>query len=327
MTPKKAPALPREVSPVVGPIASSGIFSTRTFRADEEIDHTTAESMREVAAPGQTDVRLSGLVSGSAKKKATGNVTVTVPNPSLSAPDASSKKKRKRKNKSTASSTTSTPVPTPPSTPKQKPPAQQQSQLPQHHQPEVDHRLAPLFIPGRAPALSAQHQFHQMHPPSPPGPRSSAAPTGPSTGAIPKTKSNRERMKGLTWKQRQGVIEQRKVEKATANAAAGFVNASSKASMLAAATASAPRLPPSVPLPPYPVHHATVPAYLPQLHPSVHSALPGPYFQPWQQQPPAMQMASFGRPVFPAYPHPDQLLVDLSPPPGPSTIPQMLTTG
>ena len=36
----------------------------------------------------------------------------------------------------------------------------------------------------------------------------------------------------------------------------------------------------------------------------------------------ALQMLTFGRPAGPAYPRLDELLVDLSPPPGESTYPQ-----
>ena len=95
-------------------------------------------------------------------------------------------------------------------------------------------------------------------------------------------------MKGLTWKQKQGVIKQRKVEKAAVNAAAGSVNASPTALMSAAAAALALRLPPMVPLPPYPACHATAPAYLPQFSSPVQPTLTGPYVRTWQHQPPAM---------------------------------------
>ena len=132
--------------------------------------------------------------------------------------------------------------------------------------------------------------------------------------------SRREEMKGLTWKQKQSVIKQWKVKKAAVNAAAGSVSASPTASMSAAA--SAPRLPLMVPLPPYSARHATAPTYLPQFSPPVPPTLTGPYVQPWQHQPPAMQMVTFGRPACPAYPRPDELLVDLSPPPGNSIYPQ-----
>ena len=70
VTPKKAPPPLRKAPPVVGPIASSGVFSTRTFVGDEEVGQSAATSMREEAAPGQTDVRLTGLVSGSVRRKA-----------------------------------------------------------------------------------------------------------------------------------------------------------------------------------------------------------------------------------------------------------------
>ena len=127
-------------------------------------------------------------------------------------------------------------------------------------------------------------------------------------------------MKGLTWKQKQSVIKQWKVKKAAVNAAAGSVSASPTASMSAAA--SAPRLPLMVPLPPYSARHATAPTYLPQFSPPVPPTLTGPYVQPWQHQPPALQMLTFGRPAGPAYPRPEELLVNLSPPPGDSTYPQ-----
>ena len=70
VTPKKAPPPTGKAPPVVGPIASSGVFSTRTFVGDEEVSQSTATTMREEAAPGQTDVQLTGLVSGLARRKA-----------------------------------------------------------------------------------------------------------------------------------------------------------------------------------------------------------------------------------------------------------------
>ena len=51
-------------------VASSLNFTTRAFRGDDEITPSAAEEMREDAPPGKTDVRLTGLVSGSAKRKA-----------------------------------------------------------------------------------------------------------------------------------------------------------------------------------------------------------------------------------------------------------------
>ena len=68
--PIKAPPPLRKAHPVVGRIAISGVFTTRMFHGDEEVDHSAAASMREEAAPGQTDVCLTGLVSGSARRKA-----------------------------------------------------------------------------------------------------------------------------------------------------------------------------------------------------------------------------------------------------------------
>ena len=79
VTPKKAPPAPRKASPVVGPPLSSGVFTTRTFRANEEVDQSTAALMREEAAPGQTDVHLTGLVSRSARRKAEGNLRLRRP--------------------------------------------------------------------------------------------------------------------------------------------------------------------------------------------------------------------------------------------------------
>ena len=129
-------------------------------------------------------------------------------------------------------------------------------------------------------------------------------------------------MKGLSWKQRQHVIKQRKVEKAAVNAAAGSVSPSPTASMSAAVAASAPRLRLMVPLPLYPARQATAPAYLTEFGPPVQPTLTGPFVQPWQHQLPALQMMTFGRPADPTYPRPDELLLDLSLPPCDSTYPQ-----
>ena len=76
-----------------------------------------------------------------------------------------------------------------------------------------------------------------------------------------------------------------------------------------------------VPLPPYPARYATAPAYPTQFCPPVQPIQTVPRVQPWQHQPPALQM-TFGRPAGPGYPRPEELLVDLSPPPGDSTYPQ-----
>ena len=114
-------------------------------------------------------------------------------------------------------------------------------------------------------------------------------------------------------------MNQRKVEKAAVNAAAGLVGPSPTASMSAAAAASAPRLPPMVPLPPYPACYATAPAYPAQFYPSVPPIQTAPRVQTWRHQPPAWQFATFGVPAVPACPRAEELLVDLSPPPGNST--------
>ena len=70
VAPKKAPTPPGRAPPVVEPVASSGVFTTRMFVGDKEVAQSAAATMREEAAPGQTDVRLTGLVSGSARRKA-----------------------------------------------------------------------------------------------------------------------------------------------------------------------------------------------------------------------------------------------------------------
>ena len=68
--PKKAPTPLGGVPPGSKPIASSIGFTTRTFVGDKEVTTSTTATMREEAPPGKTDVRLTGLVSGSARRKA-----------------------------------------------------------------------------------------------------------------------------------------------------------------------------------------------------------------------------------------------------------------
>ena len=70
VAPKKAPNPPGKAPSVVRPLACSGVFSTRTFVGYEEVAQSAAITIRKQAAPGQTDVRLTGLVSRSATRKA-----------------------------------------------------------------------------------------------------------------------------------------------------------------------------------------------------------------------------------------------------------------
>ena len=212
------------------------------------------------------------------------------------APPASNKKKRKRKNKSAASST----VPTPTPKPVQQLPVKQQRPLPRYHLPEVDHRLAPLSIPGRAPALKAQQQQQQPQPPPPPATRGPATTTRPSAGAVSKKLSRREEQKGLSWKQRRSVMSQRRVEMAAVNAAAA---------------ASAPRLPSMVPLPPYLARQATVSTHPAQIIPPLQPSQTTPRVQTWRLQLPEMEFVTFGGPATSACPPSEGVLVDLSPPP------------
>ena len=69
-SPEKAPSPLVEAPPVKKPVASSLGFSTRTFRGDLEISSSAAEAMEEEAPEGKTDCRITGLISGSARRKA-----------------------------------------------------------------------------------------------------------------------------------------------------------------------------------------------------------------------------------------------------------------
>ena len=208
-----------------------------------------AEAKVKAAATFPSQVRILAAI----KKKVP---TPSAPGPSVpvpSAPPASNKKKRKRKNKP-ASSAASKPLPTPTTRPPQQPPVQQHRPLPGFHLPDVDHRLAPLSIPGRASALGVQQQQRHPQPPPPPAIRGSATAIRPSTPKL----SRREEQKGLPWKLRRSALDRRRVDKTAVNAAAGWVDPR-WALMSAAAAASTPRLPLMVPLPPYPARHTTAP--------------------------------------------------------------------
>ena len=65
--PKKAPNPLGGTPPVNEPIASSLNFTTRIFVGDTEVITSAADTMREEAPPSKMDVRLTSLVSGSAK--------------------------------------------------------------------------------------------------------------------------------------------------------------------------------------------------------------------------------------------------------------------
>ena len=186
VAPKKAPALPGRAPRVPRPVASSSAFTNRTWKGDKEVTKSAATTMREKADPGKAEAKLKAEAKANLKAEAEAKWKAPASN-----------KKRKRRNNLKASSTASTTVPTPTPRPTQQPPVQQQRSLPRYHLSEVDHRLAPLSVPGRAPALRVQQQHPKnLHPP--PASRGSANSTGPSTGAMPKNISRREEMKVLT---------------------------------------------------------------------------------------------------------------------------------
>ena len=233
------------------------------MRAEAE---ATAKAEAEALARAAATVPSQVWILAAIKIKASSPSTPgpLVPNPS--APPASNKKKRKRKNKPAASGVASTPslaVPTP-----TQPPVKVHRPLPRYHQPEVDHRLAPLPIPG---------------PSSAPRVRSSN---------IPKKMSRREEAKALSWKQRKTSAQQRQVEKSAVNAAAGWVDPR-WALAVAAAAVSPPRLPPVVTLPPYPARLAMAPSRLAPSGPPVQPTNATPEVQPWRLQPPHMECPTF----------------------------------
>ena len=96
---------------------------------------------------------------------------------------------------------------------------------------------------------------------------------------------------------------------------------------VAAAAASPPRLPSVVPLPPYPARQATAPSRLAPSGPPVQPSNATPEVRPWRHQPPHMDCPTFGGPATSACPPPEEVLVDLSPPPGHGAIPRARDQG
>ena len=114
------------------------------------------------------------------------------------------------------------------------------------------------------------------------------------------------------------------MERTAVNAAAGRVD---PRWALAAAAASPPTLPPMVNLPPYPVRQAAAPSRLASSGPSVRVANSTSDGLTGRLQPPHREFQTFGGPANSACPPQEELLVDLSPPPGHGTIPQARDQG
>ena len=265
-----------------------------------------------VKAPARAAVSVPSQVQILAEIKTP--AATSKPSPSVqipSAPPSSGKKKRKRNQKKKLAASRVAPV-SAPATQAPQPLAKRPRPLARYEQPEVDHRLAPLSVPGPSSAVRGPQQQHQRQP-TPPASRGLPTAGRPATRQEHSNLSRREQAKALYWKQRKRIEQQRQVERSAVDATAGRVHPRWGLAV-AAAAANPPTLPPVVPLPPYPASQTALSRLGPALS-SVQRTNATPDVTPTRLQPPT-EFQMFGGPASPARQQEQGPLIDLSPPQG-----------